>query len=162
MKKIFLAGIVCIFAITSCNSVKKAKTVQTQRAEFLQMKGDWEITSIDYDKSYKIKPFDENADASCFIGSHWRFIPNNYTGAYTLNGSGNCPSINQPIKIDYTGSNQFQFKKLQDGVKAKNVLAGYSLDIVNQATDQFSLQQNVPFDGKNVQVTYNFQRTGMK
>lgn len=162
MKKLLLAGIIGLFAVTSCNGVNNAKTAQSQRAEFLKMKGDWEITSIDYDKAYKIKPFDENADASCFVGSHWRFIPNNYSGAYTLNGGGNCPSLNQPIKIDYTNNNQFLFKKLQDGVKAKNVLAGYSLDLVNQSTDQFSLQQNIPFDGKNVQVTYNFQRTGMK
>ena len=29
---------------------------------------------------YKIKPFDEGADAQCFVGSHWRLIPNNYSG----------------------------------------------------------------------------------
>ncbi|WP_417431463.1 hypothetical protein [Halpernia sp.] len=162
MKKLLLTGIIGLFAVTSCSTVQNAKTAQTQRAEFLKMKGDWEITSIDYDKSFKIKPFDENADASCFIGSHWRFIPNNYSGAYTLKGGGECPSLNQPIKIDYTNSNQFMFKKMQDGVKAKNVVSGYSLDIVNQATDQFSLQQNIPFEGQTVKVTYNFQRTGMK
>ena len=162
MKKLLLAGIIGLFAVTSCSSVQKAKTAQVQRSEFLKMKGDWEITSIDYDKSFKIKPFDENADASCFIGSHWRFIPNNYSGSYTLNGGGNCPSVIQPIKIDVNSGAQFMFKKLTDGVKAKNVTAGYSLDVVNQATDQFSLRQNIPFEGQNVTVTYNFQRTYMK
>jgi hypothetical protein len=29
------------------------------------MKGDWQIVSIDYEKGYKIKPFDEGADAQC-------------------------------------------------------------------------------------------------
>lgn len=162
MKKLLLAGIVALFAVTSCSTVKNGKMAQSQRKEFLQLKGDWEITSIVYDKSYKIKPFGENVDADCFVGSHWRFIPNNYSGSYTLNGGGNCPSIIQPIKIDENSQNQFLFKKLQDGVKAKNVADGYALDIVNQATDQFSLQQNIPFEGENVQVTYNFQRTGMK
>jgi hypothetical protein len=162
MKKLLLAGIIGLFAVTSCSTIQKAKTAQSQHSEFLKMKGDWEITSIDYDKSFKIKPFDENADASCFIGSHWRFIPNNYSGSYTLNGGGNCPSVIQPIKIDENSGSQFMFKKLVNGVKAKNVTSGYSLDVINQATDQFSLQQNIPFEGQNVKVVYNFQRTAMK
>lgn len=162
MKKLLIAGVAGLFAVTSCSTIQKAKTSQAQRSEFLKMKGDWEITSIDYDKSFKIKPFDENADASCFIGSKWSFIPNNYTGSYTLNGGGDCPSVMQPIKIDENSSNQFLFKKLENGVKAKNITAGYSLDLVNQSADQFTLQQNVPFEGQNVKVTYNFQRTNMK
>ncbi|MGS0747419.1 hypothetical protein [Halpernia sp. GG3] len=162
MKKLLLSGIVGIFALTSCSTMQTAKTAQTQRAEFLKLKGDWEISSIDYDKTYKIKPFDENADVTCFIGSHWRLIPNNYSGAYTLTGSGTCPAVKQPIKIDLKANNEFVFKKLVEGEKAKNVISGYSTQLINQATDQFSLQQNVPFDGKNVQVTYNFQRSFMK
>jgi hypothetical protein len=162
MKKLLLTGIVGLFALTSCSTVQKAKTAQAQRSEFLKMKGDWEITSIDYDKSFRIKPFDENADASCFIGSHWSFIPNNYTGSYTLNAGGDCPNVIQPIKIDVNSGTQFMFKKLINGVKSKNVLAGYSLDLVNQTADQFSLQQNIPFEGENVKVTYNFQRTNLK
>lgn len=150
-----------LFTITSCSAVKSGKMAQNERAEFLQLKGDWEVTSIDYDKSFKVKPFDENADVSCFIGSHWRFIPNNYTGSYSLKGGGNCPSVTQPIKIDMQNG-QFMFKKLVDGVKAKNVTSGYSLDLMNQSADQFSLQQNVPFDGTYVKVTYNFQRSYMK
>ncbi|SFH94488.1 lipocalin family protein [Halpernia frigidisoli] len=159
MKNLLLTGIVSVFALTSCSTAKMA---QTNRAEFLKMKGDWQITSIDYDKSFKIKPFDENADASCFVGSNWRFIPNNYSGAYTINGGGSCPTVSQPIKIDVISGNQFMFKKLVDGTKAKNVTSGYALDLLNQSTDQFSLQQNIPFEGQNVKVTYNFQRTSMK
>lgn len=161
MKNLLLAGIVGLFTITSCSTVKSGASAQNERVQFTQLKGDWEITSIDYDKSFKVSPFDEYADVSCFIGSHWRFIPNNYTGSYTLNGGGSCPSVVQPIKIDMENG-QFMFKKLVDGVKAKNVTAGYALDLMNQSTDQFSLQQNVPFDGTNVKVTYNFQRSYMK
>jgi hypothetical protein len=126
------------------------------------MKGDWQIVSIDYDKGYKIKPFDEGADAQCFVGSHWRLIPNNWTGAYTLNGGGDCPAITQPIKFEVKGGNTFMFKKIASGTKAKQNTAGYSLTMINQSTDQFSLEQDVPFEGGNVKVVYNFQRTGMK
>jgi hypothetical protein len=34
--------------------------------------------------------------------------------------------------------------------------------LVSQATDQFSLQQSIPFEGEMVNVVYNFERTGMK
>lgn len=161
MKKLLLAGIVgtSLFAV-SCSTVKKAKDAQAVRSEFLKMKGDWQIVSINYDKQYKIKPFDEGADAQCFVGSHWRFIPNNYSGSYTLNGGGSCPSVIQAIKADIKGDT-FTFKKIADGTKAKQNTAGYTLTVINQTTDQFSLEQNVPFDGSTVKVVYNFERTGM-
>ena len=161
MKKLLLAGIVgaSLFAV-SCSTVNKAKDAQAVRSEFLKMKGDWQIVSINYDKAYKIKPFDEGADAQCFVGSHWRFIPNNYSGSYTLNGGGSCPQFIQPIKVDIKG-NVFTFKKIADGTKAKQNTAGYTLTVINNSTDQFSLEQNVPFDGSSIKVVYNFERTGM-
>ncbi|PTT22410.1 hypothetical protein [Chryseobacterium sp. 'Rf worker isolate 10'] len=163
MKKLLLAGMLgtSLFAV-SCSSVNKAATSQNQRADFLKMKGDWQIVSIDYEKGYKIKPFDEGADAQCFVGSHWRLIPNNWTGAYTLNGGGDCPAITQPIKFEIKDGNTFMFKKIAAGTKAKQNSVGYSLTLINQTTDQFSLQQDVPFEGGNVKVVYNFQRAGMK
>ncbi|QIY90753.1 lipocalin family protein [Chryseobacterium gallinarum] len=163
MKKLLLAGMLgtSLFAV-SCSSVNKAATSQNQRAEFLKLKGDWQIVSVDYEKGYKIKPFDEGADAQCFVGSHWRLIPNNWTGAYTLNGGGSCPAITQPIKFEIKNGDTFMFKKIAAGTKAKQNTAGYTLTVINQTTDQFSLQQDVPFEGGSVKVVYNFQRTGMK
>ncbi|MDR2235364.1 MAG: lipocalin family protein [Chryseobacterium sp.] len=163
MKKLLLAGMLgtSLFAV-SCSSVKKAETSQNQRSEYLKLKGDWQIVSVDYEKGYKIKPFDEGADAQCFVGSHWRLIPNNYSGAYTLNGGGACPAVTQPIKFEVKNGDTFMFKKIAAGTKAKQNTAGYSLMITNQSTDQFSLVQDVPFDGNTVKVVYNFQRTGIK
>lgn len=156
MKNVLLAGILGAALTVSCST---AKTAQQDRAEFLQLKGDWEITSVNYDRAYTVKPFDEGADAQCFVGSHWRLIPNNYSGAYTLNGTGSCPTLTQPIKFEVVNGDTFQFKKLQEGSKAKAVVTGYALRLLNQTQDQFSLEQNVPFNGQNVTVVYNFQRT---
>ena len=163
MKNLLLAGILgtSLFAV-SCSGVKNAANSQDLRKDFLGMKGDWEIVSVNYDKQYKIKPFDEGADAQCFVGSHWRLIPNNYSGAYTLKGGGNCPAVTQPIKFEVKGGNEFWFKKIADGTKAKQNSAGYAVTLVNQTTDQFSLEQDVPFNGSTVKVVYNFQRAGMK
>ena len=159
MKNLLLTGILGAGILASCST---AKTAQANRAEFLKLKGDWEITSVDYDKAYRVKPFDEGADAQCFVGSHWRLIPNNYSGSYVLNGGGSCPSVTQPIKFEVVNGNEFKFKKLLEGSKAKAVVSGYSLQLENQSTDQFSLVQNIPSNGENVRVVYNFQRTGMK
>ena len=159
MKNLLLAGIFGAAMTVSCST---AKTAQADRAEFLKMKGDWEITSVNYDKNYKVKPFDEGADAQCFVGSHWRLIPNNWSGSYTMNGGGNCPSVIQPIKFEVTNGNEFKFKKMLEGSKAKSVTVGYSLNLISQTTDSFSLEQNIPSNGENVRVVYNFARTGMK
>lgn len=164
MKKLLFAGILgtALFSV-SCSGVKNAQTAQTQRSEFLTMKGDWQIVSINYDKQYKIKPFNDGIDAQCFVGSHWRLIPNNWTGAYTVNGGGTCGTgFTQPIKLNVVSGNTFEFKKIAEGTKAKQNTAGYALTLTNQSTDQFSLEQNVSFNGENVRVVYNFERAGMK
>lgn len=162
MKNLLLAGIVGAIMSVSCSTVKTAKTAQSDRVEFLKLKGDWEVTSVDYDKNFKVKPFDEGADAKCFVGSHWRLIPNNYSGSYTLSGGGACPSVIEPIKFEVVNGTEFKFKKLLEGSKAKAVTVGYSLNLISQTTDSFSLEQNVPSGSDNVRIVYNFARTGMK
>lgn len=159
MKNLLLAGIVGAALTVSCST---AKTSQTNRAEFLKLKGDWTITSVNYDNNYKVKPFDENADAQCFVGSTWTLIPNNWTGSYTINGGGDCPTVIQPIKFEVVNGSEFKFKKLLEGTKAKAVVSGYSLNLINQTADQFSLEQNIPADGQNVRVVYNFQKNSSK
>ncbi len=159
MKKVLLTGILGTAVLMSCST---AKTAQSNRADFLKMKGDWEITSVNYDRNYKVKPFDEGADAQCFIGSQWRLIPNNWSGSYTLTGGGACPSVVQPIKFEVVNGNEFRFKKMLEGSKAKAVTEGYSLNLVSQTADQFSLEQNVPANGEMVRIVYNFERTSMR
>lgn len=157
MKKILFTGLIALFAV-SCSSVKQAETAQTTRAEVLKLKGDWQITSVNYEKGYKIKPFDEGADAQCFVGSQWKLIPNNYTGSYTINGGDSCPTVMQPIKFEITKDNEFKFKKVNADVKAKKVVAGYILQFEKQDTNSFTLVQNVPFEGNILKVYYNFAR----
>ena len=158
MKNLLLAGILGAAISVSCST---AKTAQSNKAEFLKLKGNWEIASVDYDKNFKVKPFDEGADAQCFVGSQWRLIPNNWTGSYTLNGGGACPSVIQPIKFEVVNGSEFKFKKLLEGSKAKAVTVGYSLNLVSQTADGFSLEENIPSDGENVRIIYNFVRSGM-
>lgn len=155
MKNFLLAGIVGAALSVSCST---AKTAQNNRAEFLKLKGDWQITSVNYDHNYKLKPFDEGADAQCWVGSQWKLVPNNWTGSYSINGSGDCPSVTQPIKFEVINGTQFQFKKIADGTKAKQNLAGYTLNLLSQGETSFSLEQNIPSGGENVRIVYNFEK----
>lgn len=160
MKNLVVLGLVGAFALTSCKTVTSARTAQDQRSEFLQMKGDWQISSVNHDSNFRIKPFDEGADAQCFVGSQWRLIPNNYSGSYTLNGGTGCPSLTRPIKFEVLEGNVFQFKKVADGTKAKQNDVGYTMTLLSQTSDSFSVQQTVPYEGEMVNVVYNFVRTG--
>lgn len=155
MKKILLAGILGTTFLVSCSTAKQA---QASRDDFYKLKGNWEVTSVDYEKGYKIKPFDEGADAKCFVGSQWNLIPNNNTGSYSLSGGGDCPTVTRAIKFDVNSEKQFSFKVIDAGVKAKNVTAGYVLDFQNQTPTTFTLVQNVPFEGKILKVYYNFTK----
>ena len=155
MKKVLLTGIIGTLFAVSCSSANQA---QNARADFMKLKGSWEISSVDYDKQYKIKPFDEGADAQCFVGSQWNLIPNNNTGSYALAGGGDCPTVTRAIKFDVSKDKEFSFKVIDAGVKAKNVTAGYVLDFQNQTPTSFTLVQNVPFEGKILKVYYNFTK----
>ena len=152
MKKVLLTGIIGTLFAVSCSSANQA---QNARADFMKLKGSWEISSVDYDKQYKIKPFDEGADAQCFVGSQWNLIPNNNTGSYALAGGGDCPTVTRAIKFDVSKDKEFSFKVIDAGVKAKNVTAGYVLDFQNQTPTSFTLVQN---EGKILKVYYNFTK----
>jgi hypothetical protein len=155
MKKVLLTGMIGTLFAVSCSSANQA---QNARADFMKLKGSWEISSVDYDKQYKIKPFDEGADAQCFVGSQWNLVPNNNTGSYALAGGGDCPTVTRAIKFDVSKEKEFSFKVIDAGVKAKNVTAGYVLDFQNQTPTSFTLVQNVPFEGKILKVYYNFTK----
>lgn len=155
MKNIFLMGILGSALAVSCTATKNTANVgQNNKAQFLKLKGTWELTNVDYSKGYKVKPFDEGADAQCFVGSQWKLIPNNYSGTYTLNGGKDCPSITQPIKFEVVGGTEFKFKKIAEGTKAKQNLSGYSLNLVSQTDTSFTLEDNVG----GVKIVYKFQK----
>ncbi|MFC0344375.1 lipocalin family protein [Epilithonimonas hispanica] len=161
-KLIFLGFIGAALISTSCASKKtgvSAGEAQTVRAEVMKLKGEWSISDVDYNKSFKIKPFDEGADINCFVGSSWKLIPNNYTGTYTLNGGGDCPAKTQAITFSVDKFSNVSIKKVGEGEKAKRVSAGYMLKLENPTENSFTLVQSVNADGSPMDVRYNFVRT---
>ena len=162
-KLIFLGMLGTALVATSCSSKKtgvSAGEAQALRADVMKLKGQWDISNIDFDRNYSIKPFDEGASINCFVGSPWTLIPNNYTGTYTLHGENGCPSKIQAITFSVDKNSVVSIKKVGDGEKAKRVLSGYKLMLENPTADSFTLVQSLTADGKAMDVRYNFVRKG--
>ncbi|WPC10659.1 hypothetical protein LEQ05_12385 [Riemerella anatipestifer] len=66
MKKLLFTGLIGALSLSACSTVQKGQQAQNQRSDFMKLKGTWEVASVNYDKNYKIKPFDEGVDAKCF------------------------------------------------------------------------------------------------
>ena len=155
MKNLFLIGALgSALAVASCSPTKIAQN-KKNKTDFAKLKGNWQITSVDYDHNYRVKPFDEGIDAQCFVGSQWKLVPNNYSGTYALLGGGRCPSFSRVIKFELVDGAEFKFKKIVEGTKAKDNIAGYSLYLLDQTDTSFSLEQNV----SGVRIVYNFKKT---
>lgn len=158
MSKIFLLGIVSIVLLTSC---AESKVVIDSESK---MRGDWIISNVSYDginpKYINTKVFDE-ADPKCYIGSEWHLVQNNNSGNYTLNGSENCPSGITNIKwfvSDEGGNTYFNFKRIYEGEKPKNVTDGYKLKITNNNGSMIILRQDISFEGKTIGINYTFSK----
>jgi len=128
---------------------------KTYRSVFYNLKGNWIITDISYNKYYSIKPFDETVDISCFKGSNWELITNNNEGSYTLSNP-KCAKFTTYIKFNVSEEGIFSFKKVPSGKKAKSIKSGYFLQIQNYNTNSFELVQNI---GGNIRpIVYHFQK----
>ena len=159
MKNLIFCSLLLFGILTSCSSTSK----MTADSEKL-MRGDWTITDVSVDgideSAVNITVFDE-ADSDCFEGSAWHFVQNNATGNYTLNGGGDCPGGTVKIKwfvSEDNGQMYFNFKKIYEGEKPKNVVDGYKLRVTSNTGSTFILSQDLMFEGKPISVFYTFQK----
>ena len=162
MKNLFILGLLgSALAVTSCSSKSgvSAGQAQTLRSDVMKLKGQWDISNIDYNKEFSVKPFDEGVSISCFVGSSWTLIPNNYTGTYNIHGSAACPEKMQAITFSVDKNNVVSIKKVGEGEKAKKVTGGYQLILENPTANSFTLVQSVNADGSKMDIRYNFVRT---
>ena len=93
MRKII--SILSILFLISCSPTQK--TIISAKKT---LKGNWSLNNISYDRSgvFDVTLYND-ASATCFTGSIWKFIPNNNTGTYQIN-SDQCVS---------TGDRNFRF-----------------------------------------------------
>lgn len=154
----FLAG--ALLAV-SCSSTKNASSLPDREA----VKGNWVLNSITYEglpsnERVKLTLLDEGNE-NCLTGSTWIF-PNNGYGSYTINSSGTgCTAGQRNIVWSYQKAGDqaiFQYKKLEGGVKAKDITDGYRFRILSADASTLQLQSEVSFEGKPVYINYSFSK----
>lgn len=151
MKKLLVLGAIAL-AVVSCKPTMDSKSQ-------VGLKGNWTLTKVNRIGGEFVKVNSFNiADADCFIGSQWKFVSNNNTGNLSLNQGGNCPSFESNFKWSITPNGAFEFKFIDEGVKAKNVTTGYSMQVRNQTSNSFDLVDKFYAGGKTYDVTYHFVR----
>lgn len=155
MKKIVL--ILLALSLVACGS---SKIVRTSKKV---IKGDWLLNSITYDKAgtYNVKLFND-ASKACFEDSTWKFIPNNNTGAYTIEGS-NCETGTRNFiftiqEIDEaTGLYDFLLKPT-DAKGKSETNQGFRLKLTSLSDAVMQWQQTVSVDGAPFTISMNFNK----
>lgn len=157
MKRLFQISITCLVAIilaSGCSVVNK--TAGVDRSKFV---GTWTITSVTYEGILGpavSKVFDQ-ASPGAFVGSTWQ-LTNSGNAVYTLT-DGTAQSIYWSYYNPGGGVQpMFQFKKVYQGDKVKNVDSGYRLAIRNIDSSTMTLKVPVDVEGRIAYVVYSFMK----
>ena len=154
----FLAG--ALMAV-SCSSSKNVTSVPSRGG----VKGTWVLNTVTYEglssgEKVKMTLLDEGNEA-CLTGSTW-VLPNNGYGSYTLTSStSGCAAGQRNIVWSYQKSGDqaiFQYKRLEGGVKAKDISDGYRFKILSADGSSMRLQSEVSFEGKPLYINYSFSK----
>ena len=156
MKKLILLSVFAVLLI-SCKSKSVTNTKVDNKTERV-IKGNWQISSVDYPGSeyIKVNAF-QLADSQCFVGSTWKFVSNNNKGEMALTKT-SCPAFSSPITWFINKDGQFVLKVLNAGEKAKKVRDGYILNVANVTETSFQLLDTIDVGGKMTNVVYQFTK----
>ncbi|MES2419189.1 MAG: hypothetical protein V4541_13460 [Bacteroidota bacterium] len=160
MKKIFLiAALVCsvLMALESCSPKTTSGTVAAKRSD---VTGNWVLSNITFEgiPEIAVKSFLGEASYKCFIGSTWR-LTNSGNGSYDLPASTSCDAKTQTIFWSVsTADETFQFKKLYEGDKAKNVTDGYRLMLTAANNDNMVIKSPIEYGSGSAYVVLNFTK----
>lgn len=166
MKKIFQTSIAIVaLALTfvSCSSTKNTSTsasTQTSATNISRGKfvGTWTLNNVSYDGlvANAVQNVFDQAAPNAFIGSTWK-LTNSGNGIYTL-ADGTSQTIFWSAYNGGTTGTQFQFKKIYEGDKAKNVQEGYRLNVSNVSSNGMTLMSPVAVGSGTGYVVYTFTK----
>ncbi len=148
-----------LFAISlvSCGT---SKTVRTSKKV---IKGEWTLNSISYSEAgtYNVTLLND-VSKDCFEGSTWKFIPNNNTGTYSINGAscltGNRDFVFTIQEIDpQTGLYDFLLKPT-DAKHKSETNQGFRLNLTSLSDTAMQWEQTVSVDGKPFTIIMNFTK----
>ncbi|MES2828898.1 MAG: hypothetical protein V4687_12105 [Bacteroidota bacterium] len=159
MKRIFLiAAILCssLMVLQSC-SPKGAASTTVSRGK---VTGNWVLNDITFEgvPQSAVKSLFDEGPYTCFIGSTWS-LTNSGNGTYTLPGGTGCTAKTQSIYWSASPADQtFQFKKIFEGDKAKNVTTGYRMVLGSGDNETLVIKSPVPYGTSPAYVVLNFTK----
>ena len=161
MKRILvIAAILCssLMVLQSCSSTKSASSGTSLRRGGVT--GNWVLNDITFEgvPAANVKSLFGEASYKCFIGSTWN-LTNSGNGSYSLLGTGECAAKTQGIFWSVsTADETFQFKKIYEGEKAKNVTEGYRLVLSSTQGDRLVLRSPVDYGSAPANIVLNFTK----
>lgn len=158
MKKLIQTSIAIfslVLVISACSTTKNTTTSNVSRGKFV---GTWTCNNVSYDGLVQnaVQSVFDQAPPEAFVGSTWK-LTNSGNGIYTLT-NGSSQTIFWSVYNGGSTGTQFQFKKLYEGDKAKNVAEGYRLDIANNDGSAMTLKSPVTVGNSTGYIVYSFTK----
>lgn len=159
MKKLFhFLGIAVFMAVlfSACSGPKNTMAgADVSRSKFT---GNWTITHVGYEGlvSGAVQNVFDQAPPAAFAGSTWR-LTNSGNGLYTLT-NGTSQSIYWSVNNSDPNGQLFQFKKIYQGDKAKNIETGYQLVVAGNDGSTMTLKSPVAVGNGTAYVVYTFSK----
>lgn len=140
------------FLISGCSATKSVVNGGSTRSKFV---GTWNLTDVSYEHLVEgavQTVFDQGPPAS-FVNSTW-VLTNSGNGSYAL-ANGATQKIFWSLNED-----KFQFKKIFEGDKAKNVAEGYMLQIASNDGENMKLRLPIGIGNTGMgYVIYTFAKS---
>lgn len=161
MKRIFLiAALFCtsLIVLQSCAPKTTSGAVATKRGD---VTGNWVLNDITFDgiPDVAVKSFLGETSYKCFIGSTWN-LTNSGNGSYSLPSSTTCAAKTQTIFWSVSPADEtFQFKKIYEGEKAKNVTEGYRMLLSSSDGNTMVIKSPIEYGNRTAYVVLNFAKS---
>lgn len=160
MKKIISISLM-VLILVGCGATKELNGIPGKKT----LKGEWQVDDIEFfgaEGTYKAFLFDK-ADSHCFKNSVWMFIPNNYTGKFTLtSNSSSCESTTSRIQWSYYDSDEersMQFKYIDNKNKPIDPNnRGYRMKIKSLNQTNMKVELDLEYQGSPFSVVMSMTK----
>jgi hypothetical protein len=156
MKKILqltFSVLALAFILQSCSTTKSL--VGSAHGH---INGTWTLTNVSYDGLLpgSVQDVFNQAPPAAFINSTWQ-LTNSGDGMYTL-ANGTSQSIFWSYNDQDKSNPLFQFKKIYQGDKAKNITEGYQLNVAQVDGTSMTLKSPIALGDKTAYIVYSFRK----
>lgn len=160
MKRILLIASIAFGLLITLDGCSPKTTTSTVTAKRGDVTGNWVLTTITFENipEIAVKSFLGENSYKCFIGSTWK-LTNSGNGSYELPSSASCEAKTQKIFWSVsTADETFQFKKINEGEKPKNITDGYRLMLSSASNENMVIKSPIQYGSGSAYVVLNFMK----